>query len=333
MTHRLSFPERMKRAGTLGWRLATMGLALILLGGAASCASSTAQTSPKAPGTSRIIVTRDFGAEVLLEAEVSLADAASALDALKAAWKVETAYGGGFVNAIGDLRSTFGRGGSPQDWFFYVNGIQANTGAADYRLTDGDVQSWDFHSWGAWQFLPAMVGLFPEPFLHGYGGVVRPTALVFGEGFAAEAEAIRQALIYLGVAQVDVVAQGELTAAQKERNHLIIVDTADAVLIRELNAVSRRLGLMAYFQDGVMRVASASGGIAAEYRAAGVIQATQSPWNSRGVGACENVVWMVSGTDAASVRAAANVLIHEPSRLRYAFAVVVADGEVIRVPL
>lgn len=310
-----------------------MALALLLASSMASCASFAAQTSPAAQGTSQIAITQDFGAQTLLESEISLEDAASAMDALMAVGEVETTYGGGFVNAIGDLRSSSGVAQSPQDWFFYVNGIQANTGASDYRLADGDVQSWDFHRWSAWQFVPAIVGLFPEPFLHGYGGIVRPTAIVFGDGFEAEATALGQALTRLGVAQVSVVAKGELTAAEKERSNLIIVDAADAALIQELNAVSRRLGLMVHFQDGVMKVSSTSGGVAAEYpAAAGVIQATQSPWNPRGVGACENVVWMVSGTDADAVRTTAQILVQNPSQLRYAFAVVVVDGDVIRVP-
>ncbi|GAI85551.1 unnamed protein product, partial [marine sediment metagenome] len=33
-----------------------------------------------------------------------------------------------------------------------------------------------------------------------------------------------------------------------------------------------------------------------------LIQATQNPWNPKGIGACENVVWLVSGTDEAGVK-------------------------------
>ncbi len=63
------------------------------------------------------------------------------------------------------------------DWFYFVNGFEGDRSAAEYRLRDGDVVWFDYRSWREQMRLPAVVGAFPEPFLHGYAGERRPTAV------------------------------------------------------------------------------------------------------------------------------------------------------------
>jgi hypothetical protein len=103
----------------------------------------------------------------------------TALQALERKADVDTSYGGRFVDAIEGIRSR------PQhDWFYYVNGIAPSRGAGEYRLHRGDVEWWDFTSWKRPNEFPAVVGAFPEPFLHGFGGRV-PPAVVVGRGASA----------------------------------------------------------------------------------------------------------------------------------------------------
>ena len=64
----------------------------------------------------------------------------------------------------------------------------------------------------------------------------------------------------------------------------------------------------------------------------GVIQATQSPWNPTGIGASQNVVWMVSGLDETGVKNAVDTLVNHYDDCEYACAVVVAGGGIIKVP-
>ena len=52
----------------------------------------------------------------------------------------------------------------------YVNGIEADSGAAARRLEPGDRVWWDHHDWGAAMRIPAVVGSFPEPFTSGGEG-------------------------------------------------------------------------------------------------------------------------------------------------------------------
>ena len=87
---------------------------------------------------------------------------------------VDDAYGGRFVQSIDGVEGDVSK---QRDWFWFLNGIEADRSAADYRLRPGDVEWWDFRSWRGEMREPVVVGAFPEPFLHGYGGPPRPVAV------------------------------------------------------------------------------------------------------------------------------------------------------------
>ena len=286
--------------------------------------------------SARVVVTRDFGKQLMLSELVTVDENTSAMDALMEVAEVETAYGGGFVNGINGLCSGYSGGhAGKEDWFFYVNGISASIGALDYTLHPGDTEHWDFRDWSFHQFVPAIVGDFPEPFLNGCRGAVYPTLVVYQEGWREPAEQIAMRLDQLGVADVSVRSAGELTGSEKEISNLILVGTSGFPLIEELNRPWERLGFYCHFQDGSLRVFDSEGELAAEYGsgdAAGVIQATQSVWNPKGVGAGENVVWIVSGTDEAGVAAAVTALVGCSGDFAYAFSIVATGGEIVKVP-
>ena len=220
-----------------------------------------------------------------------------------------------------------------EDWFCYVNGILSNVGALDYVLNPGDVEHWDFHDWSFQTFVPAIIGDFPEPFLSGYGGDVRPTIIAYTDDLGEEAEDLKSTFVRLGVDEVGIKKTGQLSQSDKESNNLLILGTIDGELLRELNQIWRRLGFFAHFKDGSIVTLNLSGKAVAEYGAgAGLIQATQSPWNPNGLGACENVVWMVSGTDETGVKVAADVLTDHYAEFRYGHSAVTAAGQTIKIP-
>jgi len=105
----------------------TKSLALItafLLAVAALCACS-APSSEKEAGviTARVVTTQNFGQELMLDEALEVLPGTSAMAALIKVAEVETAYGGGFVNAINGVRSgSTGSQSMKMDWFFYVNG-------------------------------------------------------------------------------------------------------------------------------------------------------------------------------------------------------------------
>ena len=138
-------------------------ITLLLVTAVACLAAGCERVSDRAAGNAHQLVTSGFGAETLRDE--AAADGGSVLDALRATSTVETAYGGGFVNAIDGLASD--RSGQ-RDWFFYVNGVSPGRGADQQRLRADDSVWWDYHPWGGLIDAWTVVGLWPEPFVHGY---------------------------------------------------------------------------------------------------------------------------------------------------------------------
>jgi hypothetical protein len=123
-------------------------------------------------GKATVWVTRDRGKTVLVNKTVPAG--LTAMQALRRVAHVKTRYSGRFVQAIEGIEGSLS---AQRDWFYFVNGIEADRSAVEYRLHDGDVEWWDYRSWGEEMQEPVVVGSFPEPFLHGYAGKVRPAAI------------------------------------------------------------------------------------------------------------------------------------------------------------
>jgi hypothetical protein len=100
----------------------------------------------------------------------------TAMQALQGATSVKTSYGGRFVQSIEGLA---GSRTAERDWFYFVNGYEADRGAADYKLHPGDVEWWDYRAWRHAIHVPIVVGAFPEPFLHGYDGKTRQATVIY----------------------------------------------------------------------------------------------------------------------------------------------------------
>lgn len=275
----------------------------------------------------RVIVTRDFGSQEILDKSVSIEEGESALAALRGVANVKTKYGGGFVSGINGVVSKYPE--TKKDWFYYVNGVLANVGAGSYELRVGDVELWDFHSWGFYARIPAIVGCFPQPFLSGYGGKVHPTVVVYQDDFKRDAERLKSTLVEEGVEDVSI--QKHISSSEKEKVNLILVGTPDFEMIDELNSSNlRKLGLFAKFKKGEA-VLFDSQGEKTRVKSCGVIQATKNPWGSKGTWG-NKVVWMVSGTSKSRVEDAVDVLTERTERIQQAFAVAIIDGEVVKLP-
>jgi hypothetical protein len=282
------------------------------------------------PATVTVAVTRDFGKELILAQEIEIGEGTDAMTALQAVAGVETKYGGGFVKAIKGFSSNEA---GQLDWFYYINGISLSLGAKDYFLSDGDVENWDLRDWSYRQFVPAIIGAFPQPFLNGVRGEAKPTAVVYDEPFAEEAGALAACLVGWGVAEVTLNGAETLSEAIKEQGNLIIVGGAESGLILELNELRQKLGFFVCIQGGKITALDGKGNPAGDYGAGwGLIQATQNPWNPKGVGSGESIVFMVTGADESGVRSAANALINNSDGLGNAYAALVNNSDITKIP-
>jgi hypothetical protein len=135
-------------------------LALVLCLVVAGCGGSGEDER----GSASLWITRDRGATVLYEGEVDAGQ--TVMQALRSRADVETAYAGRFVTAIDGIEGSAAGG---RDWFYFVNGVAPDRGAAEVRLRGGDIAWWDYRRWAGDEEVQVVVGAFPEPLVNGYG--------------------------------------------------------------------------------------------------------------------------------------------------------------------
>jgi hypothetical protein len=131
----------------------------------------------KTGGAAILHVTRDFGHRDLGSVRLDkVHEGDTVMRMLRSKFDVTTRFGGRFVQSIDGLAGQ-GAGGQV-DWFFFVNGVEADKGAAEWHVSPGDRIQWDRRDWGAADARgPAIVGAYPAPFTT-HGGRQAPP----GEG-------------------------------------------------------------------------------------------------------------------------------------------------------
>jgi hypothetical protein len=275
-------------------------------------------------GQAQLHVTRDFGRTGLHvdASKGSVRESDTVMRFLQGEAKVTTRYGGGFVQSIDGLA---GDQSAERDWFYYVNGSEASVGAADYKLSPGDVVQWDYHDWHATQHIPAIVGAYPEPFVHGLKGKRLPTRLECEDDSSSACIAVSDALDKEGV----TVTSSAIGSPASDKSLRVVV--ARFSVAEQLGAAKALTlgpatsGVYARFDSAgdKLTLLDATGRAAgAAPPGTGLVAATQQP--------SQPITWLVTGVDAAGVERAAQAL--DPSSLRNAFAVAVTPSSVMRLP-
>jgi hypothetical protein len=270
-------------------------------------------------------VTRDFGqSELLAKRGLRVREDETVMRLLRRHAEVETRFGGGFVQSIDGLS---GRGASQtSDWFFYVNGIEADEGAADYELAPGDVVQWDYRDWGETMDARAVVGAFPQPFSGGQDGKRFPVRVECQDVEAEPCATVKQRLRGADVA----VASSSLGATGNQRVARVVV--AEWERARELSTARllelgpRRSGVFARFADGgtSLELLDAAGAVGRTERAGVGLVAALRPTD-------DELVWIVTGLDGAGLQSAADAF--GAASTRNAFAVATRADGVTKLPL
>jgi hypothetical protein len=156
-----------RRARALVAALLVAGLAPV----GAGCGLGEGNERPGGGATLR--VTRDFGHEELGSTRLDrVREGETVMRMLRSDFDVTTRFGGRFVQSIDGVKGE-GAGGQV-DWFYWVNGLEADKGAAEWEVLPGDRIQWDHRDWSAAMRIPAIVGAYPEPFVNGIEGKRRP---------------------------------------------------------------------------------------------------------------------------------------------------------------
>jgi hypothetical protein len=281
----------------------------------------------KGSGAVTLTVTSDFGSRVIATARRSKVPAAeTVMRFLQRSTDVETRYGGRFVTAIDGLRAS--GGGRRSDWFYYVNGIEAGEGAAERDLAPNDRVWWDRHDWSAAMRVPAVVGSYPEPFLHGTKGKLFPVRIDCAAGAREQCDRVADRLDGDGVIAARSAAG---SAAGESVLRLVVGEWGDvrreaaAELIEEGPAKSGVYARMG--PDG-------RGGYELD-----LLDESGSVVRSAGAGAAlvaatrfeqQQPTWVVTGTDRAGLARAVGLL--DRRVLRHRFAVAATDGPPVALP-
>jgi Domain of unknown function (DUF4430) len=305
-------------------RRAALLLALFLLAAVAGGCGLGAGDSKE--GGATLLVTRDFGSRQLGSGDVDpIPGGETAMRMLRRDFDVETRYGGGFVQSINGVAG--GReDGRPVDWFYYVNGVLADRGAAAHELAPGDRIWWDHHDWGATQDIRAVVGAFPEPFVSGTDGKRLPVRLDCADDAEEVCDEVGERLSEVGVKSGRSGAGGfggeGVLRVKVGRWAEVRKDSA----VRRLEEGPRASGVFARPNAGGDEIAllDARGEAERTLRAgAGLVAATRMGG--------EAPTWIVTGTDSVGVAAAAAQL--QESALKNHFAIAVEEGRPISLPL
>jgi hypothetical protein len=197
--------------------------------------------------------------------------------------------------------------------------VEAEKGAASTRVRNGDRIWWDRHDWGSVSRVPAVVGSFPEPFLHGTDGRRLPVRV---ECAVAGLQACRDVQRRLTAFDIPASLSRPRSVATKETLRIVVgrwTHIRGDVGVASLEEGPRRSGVFARPSVAVLdprgrttRTLTARAGLVAATRAGD-----------------DPPLWVVTGTDDAGVASAAQAFDEGPLSDRFALAV--ADG--LGVPL
>ena len=289
----------------------------------------------ESPYRVNLVVTRDYGHTRMFGQRVGLVKDEVGMEVMFRNLDIKTAYGGGFVNAINGLESkyTFYTGSDRKnlDWFYWVNGIMAPVGVAEYRPQPGDEIWWDYHNWDITMFIPAVVGSYPQPFKSGFGGKNPGTVIMYTEAFKEGAQQLKQNLLDKGVKEIDVAGY-DPSVLEKPDKYYILLGTWEELsegskLLQKTNQKNKLIGVYVKFADGKMHALNFRGQTVKTFDGtAGAVYAY-----APGVGALKPA-WLVTGIGQGGVQRALDILLHKPSSITQFFGAVVSDGGVENVP-
>jgi hypothetical protein len=278
-------------------------------------------------GGATVRVTRDFGRTSIGAARVArVREDETVMRMLRSEFDIETRFGGRFVEAIDGVEAEGVAG--QRDWFYFVNGVEASEGAAEYELSPGDRVQWDYRRWDVAMRVPAIVGAFPEPFLHGLEGRRRPVRVECEDADEPVCDDAKERLEEIGVSPsgASLGAPGTETVTR-----LVVARWPRARIVRGASGLEEgpeATGVFARFEPGrrVLELLDESGEPARRIEpgdGVGLVLAMR-PRD-------DELVWLVTALDERGLEAGVRAL--REGLLRDAYAVAVTGRSVEKLPL
>jgi hypothetical protein len=285
-------------------------LALAALVLAAGCGEQTVGDQ----GGARLRVTRDFGHRLVAQGSVAtLGSNPTALRLLRAGARGVTTGAGGQVVAVAGTRAPAG-----WTWTPYVNGV-ATTQGPKTKLHGGDVVQWDLHPRAVATKVKAIVGSFPEPFVHGMEGKRFPVRVECEDRNSDPCVRVKERLGREGVVATDAVlgSQGTRNVAR-----VVVVPWSRARELPSVGVIGQgpaRSGVFARFSGNRLELLDATGAVV---RTAGPDSGLVAALRLNE----ESLTWVVTGGSAAGLERAARGFDNAPLRDAFATAFVPGAG-------
>ena len=268
--------------------------------GLVGCGGSAAQTSDDI----RLTVTRDFGRQALVDGATERAPA-----------------NGGLTRIV----APYGNPRARQSLF--VNGILADEPPSEVDVHPGDRVWLDQHRSTVAPAVTAVVGSFPEPFVHGTGGKRLPVRVECDDPRSGPCGAVAEKLVSLGV----VAGRSALSRSAADDTLRVLVGPWSRLRGGDVEADRIDEGPRA---SGVFARFDASGGRLAVLDPAGRparVLGARTGFIATTAATDRRPVWFVTGTDEAGVQAAARAF--DESVLADRFALAIARDLPVAVPL
>ncbi len=294
-----------------------------------------------------VTVTTDGGSRLLVRRDIPLTRGMTALDAVRQVADVRmgpgnvvmqiNGKGGGRLRAFGPEQA---------GWMYRINGIEAETDPARFRLKPGSSVWWDLRRHDIYERVPVAIGVFPEPWISGWRHVRRRVQITHGRVFRRDAELLAEEVFASSTPEIRSfreagrfaggVPGGEdaddlpvpTEAVRAKRSNIVIGRWEEARMdpwIADIGMDPRRFGLTTWIEGTEVRRQGVQEEFSRELeRAEGVVWATTIDGEPDGA-----LVLVVTGTTDQGVRQALRALRSGAFQFSLSGAVT-ADGDVVR---
>ncbi len=283
-----------------------------------------------------MIVTKDFGNQGIYNEEVKLDyEEESVLELTMKNLEVETAYGGGFVNAINGIKSEFTglTKKKKTDWFYYVNGILSEIGSGDYYVKDGDNIIWDYHDWSIRTYMTSIIGAYPKLFINGHGDQIFPVEIYYTKDYEEEVKKLEE---FINKESVNVEVKSELLNENNREN--ISNDNVHTILIGNYQYINEIKYIENLYDGGTTNgffydikgdkidIKNFRGDTVKSYDKGAAISSSLKNYGS------SDTLWIITGNDNKMISKAINIMHQHPEKIKGMFSAIVTEKGVENLP-
>ena len=264
-----------------------------------------------------LVVSKDFSSPKEFNTSFETDD--SVMDLLKSKTTVETSYSGAFVTSINEIPE---KGAKGRDWFYYVNGIQAQVGALAYNIQAHDHVWWDYHSWKNGEFISAVIGAYPQPFLSGYAGNKKPTVIRASNAVNNKAMELLASLSSFGVQKATLTGFKKMDFSEFEFQIIIgqWQELSKYPLVEKLYKARNKVGFVVELSDAGEVVYNNN-----TYKNAAVVLALNSAFQA-------NPIWIITGSNDEIVKGIINKIVEEPTSIKNLAAALFTSNKLFSIP-